>query len=205
RRAVGALAARAVLADAALGAGELRERARPAVACEHRDGVAARRADVDVASVAAHRDAARTEQRLAVRARAAERGLADAAVGALELGQLAGLPVAREDRDRVPELGGDVDVLAVAADRDRAGADEAAALHARAVRAVRADARRGALERRERAGARVALEGEDGVPALRGDVDVASVGAGHHAERPAEKRRLRALGGAVHRAQAARG
>ena len=90
-----------------------------------RDRVAGPRGRVDVAAVGADRDRVRFVEADRRRASGGAFG-GDAAIGLLRLGEDAGLAVAGEDRDRVAPRGGDVDVLAVGADRDRPRAHERA-------------------------------------------------------------------------------
>ena len=111
--------------DAAGAGGELGERARGAVAVKDGHGAAVAGGRVDVAAVGADRDRVRAVE--PDRRRAAVGALGrDASGHPLRLDQRAGLRVAPEDRDRVAFRGGDVDVAAVGADRDRARSHERA-------------------------------------------------------------------------------
>ena len=96
--------------------------------------------------------------------------------------------LAREDRDRVVVLGGDIDVLAVGAHRDRAGSVQSVD----AVDAVLEALHQGELAEVVARQLDVAIEDQQGVRGVPGDVEMAAAGgvggvvAGGDPHRPVE-------------------
>src|SRR5690606_25813890 len=149
RGALGAETAGPRLARARLGPGKRRQDAGLLVASEGRNRIALLGGRVDVLSVVRDDDRDRAGQGGAVGAEPAAPVLADAPRRAVELRELPGLLVAREDRDRIAVSRRDVHVSAVLADGDAESAEQAAAVGAGTTRAVFADAGGGARELRQ--------------------------------------------------------
>ena len=120
--------ARAAGADAAVGGGRLGQVAVAGVAIEDRHRVFFRGGDVDVLAVGADGDVAGTAEGASLAADVVVRRHREAAGGCRDRAQGAAAAVAGEGGDAVPGLIGDVGVLTVGAERDRARPDQAAAV-----------------------------------------------------------------------------
>ena len=166
------------LPDAAGRAGGLDQQAGGGVPLQHRDGVARARSDVEVAAAGGDHERRRLCQG-ASRGAAETAGEADAAGQAGLLRERSGGRIALQHCHRVDVLGGRIDDRAVGRDGECVGAEQRAAVEARAGVVAAAHAGALAAQLEQRAADRIDRERGNGVGLLAGHVQAAAVGGDH--------------------------